>query len=70
MKNKEKKLFPLFVDFTGKKAVVVEAGEIATRRVKTPASFSGRNSGHCPKGFRGNFGTGRAGRSDISEKVL
>ena len=23
MKNKEKKLFPLFVDFTGKKAVVV-----------------------------------------------
>ena len=34
MKNKEKKLFPLFVDLTGKKAVVVGAGKIATRRVK------------------------------------
>lgn len=39
MKNKEKKLFPLFVDFTQKKVVVIGAGKIATRRVKTLLPF-------------------------------
>ena len=41
MKNREKKLFPLFTDLTEKKAVVFGAGTIATRRVKTLLSFVG-----------------------------
>ena len=41
MKNKEKKFFPLFVDFTQKKAVVIGAGKIAARRVKTLLPFLG-----------------------------
>ena len=49
MKNKEKKLFPLFVDFTGKKAVVVGAGKIATRRVKTLLPFLGEIQVIAPK---------------------
>ena len=49
MKNKEKKLFPLFVDLTGKKAVVVGAGKIATRRVKTLLPFLGEIQVIAPK---------------------
>lgn len=41
MKSKEKKMFPLFVDLTGKKVLVVGAGKIASRRVKTLLSFAG-----------------------------
>lgn len=42
MENKEKKLFPLFVDLTEKKVVVIGAGKIGTRRIKTLLSFAGR----------------------------
>ena len=49
MKNKEKKLFPLFVDFTKKKAVVIGAGEIATRRIKTLLPFLGEIQVIAPK---------------------
>lgn len=41
MENKEKKFFPLFTDLTEKKAVVVGAGKIGTRRIKTLLSFVG-----------------------------
>ena len=41
MKNKEKKMFPLFVDLTEKKILVVGAGKIASRRVKTLLPFAG-----------------------------
>lgn len=37
--NKEKKFFPLFTDLTEKKVLVVGAGNIAERRVKTLLSF-------------------------------
>lgn len=37
--NKEKKFFPLFTDLTDKKVVVLGAGKIAERRVKTLLSF-------------------------------
>lgn len=39
MENKEKKFFPLFTDLTEKKVVVLGAGKIASRRVKTLLSF-------------------------------
>ena len=39
MSSKEKKFFPLFVDLTEKKAVVIGAGKIATRRIKTLLPF-------------------------------
>ena len=41
MKSKEKKMFPLFVDLTQKKVLVVGAGKIASRRVKTLLPFAG-----------------------------
>ena len=41
MKNKEKKMFPLFVDLTQKKVLVAGAGKIASRRVKTLLPFVG-----------------------------
>nr|WP_297934048.1 bifunctional precorrin-2 dehydrogenase/sirohydrochlorin ferrochelatase [uncultured Blautia sp.] len=49
MKNREKKLFPLFTDLTEKKAVVFGAGTIATRRVKTLLSFVGEIRVIAPK---------------------
>ncbi len=39
MERKEKKFFPLFVDLTQKKAVVIGGGKIAARRVKTLLTF-------------------------------
>lgn len=41
MERKEKKFFPLFVDFTQKKAVVIGGGKIATRRIQTLLTFMG-----------------------------
>lgn len=41
MKTEEKKFFPMFVDLSEKKAVVLGAGVIATRRVKTLLDFVG-----------------------------
>ena len=41
MGHKEKKFFPLFVDFTQKKAVVIGGGKIATRRIQTLLDFMG-----------------------------
>ena len=42
MKNSEKKgLFPMFVDLRTKKAVVIGAGKIATRRILTLTQFCG-----------------------------
>ncbi len=42
MKNNEKKgLFPMFVDLREKKAVVIGAGKIATRRIRTLTQFCG-----------------------------
>ena len=41
MKSKEKKMFPLFVDLSGKKILVAGAGKIAARRVKTLLPFAG-----------------------------
>lgn len=42
MKNSEKKgLFPMFVDLRAKKAVVIGAGKIATRRIQTLTQFCG-----------------------------
>ena len=35
MEHKEKKFFPLFVDLTQKKAVVIGGGKIASRRIQT-----------------------------------
>ena len=41
MKTEEKKFFPMFVDLSEKKAVVLGAGVIATRRVKTLLEYDG-----------------------------
>lgn len=41
MEHKERKFFPLFMDFTQKKAVVIGGGKIATRRVKSMLEFMG-----------------------------
>ena len=41
MSSKEKKFFPLFVDLTEKRAVVIGAGKIAARRIKTLLPFVG-----------------------------
>lgn len=41
MESNEKKFFPLFTDLTEKKAVVVGAGKIGSRRIKTLLSFVG-----------------------------
>lgn len=41
MERKEKKFFPLFIDFTQKKAVVIGGGKIATRRIQTLLDFVG-----------------------------
>lgn len=42
MKSDEKKFFPLFVDLTEKKVVVIGAGKIAARRIRTLLSFTGK----------------------------
>ena len=39
MERKEKKFFPLFVDLTQKKAVVIGGGKIASRRIQTLLPF-------------------------------
>lgn len=52
MKNKEKKMFPLFVDLTGKKILVVGAGKIASRRVRTLLSFAGELEVEAPQATR------------------
>ena len=49
MSSKEKKFFPLFVDLTEKKAVVIGAGKIATRRIKTLLPFVGSLRVVAPK---------------------
>ena len=49
MKNKEKKMFPLFVDLTEKKILVVGAGKIASRRVKTLLPFAGEITVEAPE---------------------
>lgn len=49
MENKEKKFFPLFVDLTEKKVVVIGAGKIAARRIKTLLSFAGTLTVVAPK---------------------
>ena len=41
MEHKEKKFFPLFVDFTQKRAVVIGGGKIAVRRIQTLLTFVG-----------------------------
>ena len=41
MKADEKKYFPMFVDLTQKKIVVIGAGNIAKRRIQTLLSFAG-----------------------------
>ena len=41
MEHKEKKIFPLFVDFTQKRAVVIGGGKIAVRRIQTLLTFVG-----------------------------
>lgn len=49
MKSKEKKMFPLFVDLTEKKILVVGAGKIASRRVRTLLSFPGEITVEAPQ---------------------
>lgn len=49
MSSKEKKFFPLFVDLTEKKAVVIGAGKIAGRRIKTLLPFVGSMKVVAPK---------------------
>lgn len=49
MKNKEKKFFPLFTDLTEKKALVVGAGKIASRRIRTMLSFVGEMTVVAPQ---------------------
>lgn len=49
MESKEKKFFPLFTDLTEKKAVVIGAGKIATRRVQTLLSFVGEMTVIAPE---------------------
>ena len=49
MKSKEKKMFPLFVDLTEKKILVVGAGKIASRRVKTLLPFAGEITVEAPE---------------------
>ena len=49
MKSKEKKMFPLFVDLTQKKVLVVGAGKIASRRVKTLLPFAGEVAVEAPE---------------------
>lgn len=41
MEHKEKKFFPLFVDFTQKRVVVIGGGKIAVRRIQTLLTFVG-----------------------------
>ncbi len=41
MEHKEKKFFPLFVDLTQKKVIVIGGGKIAARRIKTLLTFAG-----------------------------
>ena len=38
---KKRSFFPLFIDFTQKKAVVIGGGKIATRRIQTLLDFVG-----------------------------
>lgn len=42
MRNGKKHYFPMFIDLTGKKAVVVGAGTIAKRRIRSLAEFTDR----------------------------
>lgn len=42
MKADEKKYFPMFIDLTEKKVIVVGAGNIAKRRIQTMLSFAGQ----------------------------
>jgi len=42
MKKKNRKYFPIFVDLSEKKVVIVGAGTIAKRRIRALADFTGR----------------------------
>lgn len=68
MKNKEKKFFPLFVDLTEKKAVVVGAGKIATRRVKTLLSFVGALTVIAPGAQQEIIRLAQEGRLEYKQK--
>lgn len=68
MKNKEKKCFPLFVDLTEKKAVVIGAGKIGTRRIETLLSFVGSLTVIAPEAEKEILCLAREGKLEYKEK--
>ena len=69
MKSKEKKMFPLFVDLTKKKVLVVGAGKIASRRVKTLLPFAGEVVVEAPEASEEIFSLARQGEILHKEKT-
>lgn len=69
MKSKEKKYFPLFVDLTGKKAVVVGAGKIGARRIKTLLSFVDSLTVVAPRAEEEILSLAQEGRLEYKKKA-
>ena len=69
MEHKEKKFFPLFVDFTQKRAVVIGGGKIAVRRIQTLLTFVGEITVIAPV-QRVSRLSARRGKLFISRKSL
>lgn len=69
MKSKEKKMFPLFVDLTQKKVLVVGAGKIASRRVKTLLPFAGEVVVEAPEASEEILSLARQGEILYKEKT-
>ena len=63
-------MFPLFVDLTEKKILVVGAGKIASRRVKTLLPFAGEITVEAPEAAEELPGSGGERRDPLPEESL
>ncbi|MCH1983624.1 bifunctional precorrin-2 dehydrogenase/sirohydrochlorin ferrochelatase [Ruminococcus sp. OA3] len=68
MKNSGQAYFPLFVDISGKKTVVVGAGKIASRRIQTLAEFTENITVIAPHFEDSVLDLAEKGRIQIREK--
>ena len=67
---KNKRFFPMFVDLSDKKIVVVGGGNIATRRIKTLLQFTRNITAVAPKTTMELHELGKAGFVNLSNRPV
>ena len=70
MTDEARPYFPMFVDISHKKVVVVGAGTIAKRRIRTLVDFTENLSVIAPRSQSGASGTPVSGKDPDPEKTV